>query len=306
MISIIGAGRVGSISALNILRMGITDVTLIDIIDKVPQGEALDLLQASSAIGFDGRVNGSTNFADIAGSDLVIVTAGAARKPGISRLDLTHTNAKIVSSIIEKIVEYTPRCKIMVVTNPVDIMTFLAYKKSGFERNRVFGMGGLLDTLRYRSYISTELNVSRKDIHGLVIGEHGDGMIPLVDHTTISGIPIKELLSKEKIENIVQKTRTGGMDVISLKGSTIYAPTSAIAIMSDAIINSRNKVLAASVVPNGEYSLKDIAIGLPIILGKNGVEKIIELEFNNATRKKLLDAASTIKSAIARINSNPG
>ena len=190
MISIIGAGKIGSISALNILRMRIDDVTLIDIVDNLPQGEALDLMQTSPAIDFDGEIKGSTNFSDMTNSELVIVTAGVSRKPGTSRLDLTQTNAEIVSSIVQKIVKYAPECKIMMITNPVDVMTYIAYKKSGFERNRVFGMGGILDTLRYRSYPATELGVSREDIQGLVIGEHGDRMIPLVDHTSVSGIPI--------------------------------------------------------------------------------------------------------------------
>ena len=297
----IGTGRVGSVSALNIMRMHISDLTLIDIVDGLAEGEALDMMQASSAISYDGSVKGSTNFSDISDSELVIVIAGASRKPGTSRLDLTRTNVKIISSIVKKIVKYAPKCKIMMVTNPVDIMTYVAYKISGFERNRIFGMGGILDTLRYRSLIAKELKISGEDIHGLVIGEHGDQMIPLVNYTTISGFPIKKLLSKDCIDGIIEGTRTGGMNVISRKGSTVYAPAASIALMAEAILKGRNRVFSASVIPNGEYGLKDIAIGLPIVLGTNGIEKIIELDLDDETLTKLSETASILKSSIFEV-----
>jgi len=301
LISIIGAGRVGSASAFNIMRMRIADVTLIDVQEGLAQGEALDLEQASPAIEFDGKIKGSSNFADIAGSELVIVTAGLSRKPGGSRLDLAKGNAEIVSKIVPKIVKHAPNSKIMMVTNPVDLLTYLAYKKSGFERTKVFGMSGILDALRYRSYIALELCVSREDVRGLVIGEHGDRMIPLVDYTTVSGIPVKTLLSGEKIKRIVQKTRSSGMDVISLKGGTVHAPASVIAIMADAVIRGRNRVIGCSVIPNGEYHLKDIAVCLPAVIGKNGIEKIINLELDSATKKQLMDVAASIQSTISQI-----
>ena len=281
--------------------MHIADITLIDIVDKLAEGEAMDMIQASPILRFDGKIRGSTDFEDLKNSELVIIIAGAARKPGTSRLDLIRTNAKIISSIVEKVVKHAPKCKIMMVTNPVDIMTYIAFKKSGFEKNRVFGMGGLLDTLRYRSLIAKEVGISREDVNGFVIGEHGDHMIPLTDYTSVSGIPIKCLMKNVRIKKIVEKTKTGGMDVIDRKGSTVYAPSSAIAFMVESILKGKNRVVSASVIPNGEYGLKNIAIGLPTILGKNGVEKIIELDLSEGLRKRLLDAASIIQSSISDV-----
>lgn len=301
MISIIGAGKVGSVCAFNILKMHLSDIILVDIMEGLARGEALDMLQSTSLIGFDGIIEGSEDISHIENSELVIVIAGAARKPGTSRLDLTRTNAKIISLIIPQIVDYAPECKIMIVTNPVDVMTYLAYKKSGFERNRVFGMGGLLDTSRYCSYLAVELGVSRDSVQGLVIGEHGDGMIPLIDYTTASGIPIKKLLSKEQIEKIVEKTKTGGMDVINLKGSTVYAPAISIATMANSIIKDQKRIVCTPTIPDGEYGLKEIALGLPIILGNNGIEKIIELDLSETEKKNLLGAATAIRSAISQV-----
>ena len=306
LISIIGAGRVGSVSAFNILRMRIADVTLVDVQEGLAEGEALDLIQSSPAIEFDGKINGTTKISDIEGSELVILAAGVARKPGMSRSELLERNGSIVSTLVDEIVRYAPACKIMMVTNPVDVMTYLAYSKSGFERNRVFGMGGILDTLRYRSYIALELNVSREDIRALVIGEHGDQMIPLVDYTTIAGIPVRKLLDEAAINHIVEKTRSSGSDVISLKGGTVYAPAAVIAVMAEAILRGRNRVLAAPVVPNGEYGLRNLAIGLPIILGKDGVEKIIELPLDDATQSHLMESAKAIYSGIEKLRLDSG
>ncbi len=301
MISIIGAGRVGSVSAFNILRMRIADVTLIDVQNELARGEALDLIQSSPVIEFDGRIKGSSKISDIEGSDLVVVTAGIPRKPGMSRPELLEKNAGIVSAIVGEVARYAPSCKIMMVTNPVDVMTYLAYSKSGFERNRVFGMGGILDTLRYRSYIALELNVSREDIRALVIGEHGDHMMPLVDYTTVSGIPVRKLLGKPTIDRIVENTKSSGSDVISLKGGTVYAPAAVIAVMAEAVLRGRNRVMAASVIPNGEYGLRNLAIGLPIVLGKDGAEKIIELSIDDATKSKLMESANAIFSGIEKL-----
>jgi malate dehydrogenase len=286
--------------------MRIADVTLVDVQDGLAAGEALDLIQSSPAIEFDGKINGTTRISDIKGSDLVIVAAGVPRKPGMSRPELLERNAGIVSSLIDDVVRYAPECKILMVTNPVDIMTYVAYQKSRFERNRIFGMGGILDTLRYRSYIALELNVSREDIRALVIGEHGDQMIPLVDYTTIAGIPVRKLLDEQTVQRIVERTRTSGSDVISLKGGTVYAPAAVIAVMAEAVLRGRNRVMAASVVPNGEYGLRDLAIGLPIILGKNGVEKIIELPLDDATKKHLIESANAVRSGTEKLGISTG
>ena len=302
MISIIGAGKVGSAAAFNILRYRISDVVLIDIFENLAKGEALDMMQTAPAIEFDGKIRGTSDFSQMEGSEIVIVTAGEARKPGMTRIDLVNKNAKIVKSIVKEVVQYAPECKLMLVTNPVDIMTYIAYKESGFERNRVFGMGNILDTLRFRSYIAQELKVSREDVRALVIGEHGDSMVPLVEYASVSGIPITRLLKKKQINKIVNLTITSGSDVIKLKGSTTYAPAAVIGIMADAILRGRNRVMGVSTYLQGEYGFSDVSIGVPVILGRNGVEKILELELMPKSRKCLEKSATTIKQAIRKLN----
>jgi len=298
MISIVGAGKVGSSAAFNILRFRISDVVLIDIVDNLAHGEALDMMQAAPAIEFDGRIIGTSDFSRMKGSDLVIITAGEARKPGISRLDLMNKNARIVGSIVKEVVKYAPDCKIMMVTNPVDIMTHIAYKESGFERNRVFGMGNILDTLRFRSYIAMELNVSREDTRALVIGEHGDSMVPLVNYASVSGIPVTDLLTKEQIKKIVDLTRASGAEVIKLKGSTTYGPAAVIAIMADAVLRGRNRVMSVSTYLQGEYGFSDVSIGVPVVLGRNGVERVLELELTPEANQLFEKSVSIMKEAI--------
>jgi malate dehydrogenase len=301
MITIIGAGKVGSSAAFNILGRRISDVVLIDVVENVAQGEALDMMQAAPAIEFDGKIKGTSSYSEMKGSELVILTAGLARQPGMSRLDLINKNAAIVKSIVKEVVRYAPDSNLMVVTNPVDIMTYVAYKESGFERNRVFGMGNILDTLRFRSYIAMELGVSREDIRALVIGEHGDSMVPLVNYASVSGIPITDLLEREQIQKIVNLTRTSGSDVIKLKGSTVYAPAAVIAIMADAVFRGRNRVMGVSSFLQGEYGLSDISIGVPCVLGKNGVERILELELDLETKKEFEKSAAVIRDAIDKM-----
>lgn len=302
MISIIGAGRIGSSAAFNILGRRISDVVLIDIMGDLAQGEALDMMQAAPAIEFDGRIKGTSDYSEMAGSELVIVTAGQARKPGMSRVDLAATNAKIVRGIVKEVVRYAPDCRLMMVTNPVDVMTYVACKESGFERNRVFGMGNILDTLRFRSYIATELGVSREDVRALVIGEHGDSMVPLVNYASVSGIPIADLLSKEQIEKITNLTRTSGGDVIKLKGSTVYAPAAVIAIMADAVLRGRNRVMSISTYLQGEYGFSDVAIGVPCVLGKNGIERILELKLDFEAKEAFEKSVRMTREAIVTLN----
>lgn len=304
MITIIGAGRVGSAAAFNILRYRISDVVLIDIFEDLAKGEALDMMQTAPALEFDGQIIGTGDYSQMKGSELVIITAGEARKPGMSRLDLMRKNAGIVRSIVREVVKYAPNCKIMMVTNPVDVMTYIAYKESGFERNRVFGMGNILDTLRFRSYIALELGVSREDIRALVIGEHGDSMVPLAEYASVAGIPIMRLLSKEQIEKIINLTITSGAEVIRLKGSTVHAPAAAIAIMADAILRGRNRVMGVSTYLQGEYGFYDVAIGVPVVLGRNGVERILELELLPETRKRLEKSVEVVKKAISELEAS--
>ncbi len=304
MISIIGAGKLGSTAAFNILRYRIGDVVLVDIFESAAKGEALDMMQAAPAIEFDGKVQGTSNYEDIAGSELVIVVAGEPRKPGMTRIDLMNRNAKIVRSVVQEVVSNAPDCKLMIVTNPVDIMTYIAFKESGFERNRVFGMGNILDAMRFRAYIASELGVSREDVRALVIGEHGDTMVPLVEYASVSGIPIAKLMTKEQIAKVTESTVSSGSDVIKLKGSTVYAPAAAISIMADAIVEGRNRVMGVSTFLLSEYGFSDIALGVPVVLGSNGVERILELDLAAESRKGLEKSSESLRRAIEKLERN--
>jgi malate dehydrogenase len=304
MISIIGAGKVGSAAAFNILRLRTSDVVLVDIAENLAKGEALDMMQAAPAIEFDGKIRGTSDFSVMRGSELVIITAGQARQPGMSRIDLMNKNAKIVKSVVKEVAKHAPDCKLMIVTNPVDAMTYLACKESGFGRKRVFGMGNILDTLRFRSYIAMELGVSREDVRALVIGEHGNSMVPLVECASVSGIPVTKLLTEKRMNEIVNMTISSGADVINMKGSTIYAPAAVIAIMADAILKDRKRVIGVSTYLDGEYGLSDIAIGVPVVLGKNGVERILELELTDETRKRFENSASVVREALKEMGEN--
>jgi malate dehydrogenase len=303
MITIIGAGKVGSAAAFDILRYKISDVVLIDLNENQAKGEALDMMQAAPAIEFGGNIRGTSDFKEMRGSELVIIIAGLGRRPDMTRIDLMNTNAQIVKSVVKEVVKYAPDCKLMMVTNPVDIMTYVAFKESGFPRSRLFGMGNILDTMRFRTYIANELNVSREDTSALVIGEHGDSMIPLVEYASVSGIPITNLLTKEQIEKIVCLTVTSGSDVIQLKGSTVYAPAVVIAITADAILTRRNRVMSVSTCLDGEYGFSNVSIGVPVVLGKYGVEKIIELELSDQTRERFGKSVAVVKEAIAALKS---
>ena len=302
MITIIGAGRVGSAAAFDILKDNIDDVLLIDLFENLAKGEALDMMQAAPAIEFDGKIRGSGNLAEMQGSELVIVIAGQARKPDMTRIDLMNNNAKVVRSVVKEVAKYAPDCKLMIVTNPVDIMTFIARKESGLPPNHVFGMGNILDTQRFRTYIAQELNVSREDTNALVIGEHGDTMVPLVEYASVSGIPITTLLTKEQIDKIVHQTITSGADVIKLKGATTYAPSAVIALMADAVIKGRNRVMSVSTCPQGEFNCSAVSIGVPVVLGRNGVERIIELKLSEESQQRFDRSVATIKEAIAALS----
>ena len=298
MITIVGAGKVGSTAAFDILKDRISDVVLIDLNADLAKGEALDMMQAAPAIEFDGKIQGTDDFREMEGSELVIVIAGRGRTPGMTRIDLMNINAKVIRSVVKEVARYAPDCKLLIVTNPVDVMTFIARKESGLPPNRVFGMGNILDTLRFRSYIAQELGVSREDTHGLVIGEHGESMVPLVEYASISGIPITTLLSKNRIETIVSKTRTSGADVIKLKGATTYAPGAVIAMMADAVLKGRNRVMSVSTCPDGEYSCSAVSIGVPVVLGKNGVERIIELKLSAESEMLFEKSVAKVTKAI--------
>jgi malate dehydrogenase len=306
MITIIGAGKVGAAAAFDILRYKISDVTLIDTNENQAKGEALDMMQAAPAIEFDGKILGTSNFEEMQGSELVIVTAGQGRRPDMTRNDLMNNNAQIIKNITAQIAKYAPQAKLMIVTNPVDIMTYIAYLTTGFPRNRVFGMGNILDAMRFRTYIAQQCNVSREDTRALVIGEHGDNMVPLTEYASIAGVPIVDMLNPDQIESAIQHTITSGQDVIKLKGSTTYAPAAVIAIMADAILTGRNRVLSTSTPLNGEYGLTGLSIGVPVILGMDGIEKILELELTEKTKQRLDSSAQAIKNAMAALKGDYG
>jgi malate dehydrogenase len=301
MISIVGAGKVGSSAAFEILKYQIGDVVLVDLNADLARGEALDMMQAAPAIEFDGKICGTDDFEQMEGSELVIIVAGQGRKPGMTRMELIVNNSKIITSSVKEVAKYAPGSKLMIVTNPVDIMTFIARKESGFPPNHVFGMGNILDTHRFRSYIAQELNVSREDTNALVIGEHGDSMVPLVEYASVSGIPITTLLEKEQIDKIVNLTINSGADVIKLKGATTYAPGAVIAMMADAVLKGRNRVMSVSTCPQGEYSCSRVSIGVPVVLGRNGIEKIIELKLSDESQTRFEKSVSKIEETIASL-----
>ena len=303
MITIIGAGKVGSAAAYDILRYKISDVVLIDANENQAKGEALDMMQTAPAIEFDGKILGTSDYSQMKDSELVIVTAGMGRRPDMTRFDLMNINAQIVRSIVKEVVKYAPDCKLMIVSNPVDVMTYVAFKESGFPRCCLFGMGNILDAMRFRAYIARELDVSKEDTRALVIGEHGDSMVPLVEYASVSGIPITNLLTKEQIEKIISLTVSSGSDVIKLKGSTTYAPGAVIAITADAILTGRNRVMSVSTYLNGEYGFSDVSIGVPVVIGKKGVEKIIELELSSEAKERFAKSVAAVKEALAALKS---
>ena len=298
MITIIGAGKVGSTTAFEILRYNMGDVTLIDLFGELAQGEAMDMLQAAPVIEFDGKIVGTNDFEAMRGSELVIVTAGQGRKPGMTRTDLLNSNAKTIADVAKQVAKYAPDAKLMMVTNPVDALTYVAYKNTSFPRHHVFGMGNILDSMRFCTYLSQQYNVSRKDTRALVIGEHGETMVPLVEYASISGIPIKDLMTQEQIDTAVCQTVTSGQQVIALKGATTFAPATAIATMADAILTGRKLVLSVTTPLEGEYGLTNLSIGVPVILGKNGIEQIIELNLSTESKERLNISAQNIKTAL--------
>jgi malate dehydrogenase len=280
------------------------EVVLIDILEGIPLGKALDLWESAPVEGFDGKVIGSSSdYSLTKNSDLVVITAGLARKPGMSRDDLQEKNAGIVKAVTANVVNGSPQCKIITVTNPLDVMTYVAMKVSGFEPNRVFGMAGVLDTARYRTFISMELNVSVRDIAALVLGGHGDDMVPLPRLTTVGGIPLTELLPKDRIDAIVDRAKNGGAEIVKYlkEGSAYYAPSAAVAEMVESVVRDSKRVLPCAAWLTGQYGLKDVYVGVPVKLGKSGVEQIYELKLNDAELKMLQESAGRVKENIAKL-----
>ncbi|MFQ6135299.1 MAG: malate dehydrogenase, partial [Nitrososphaerales archaeon] len=270
MITIVGVGRIGSTVASNLITRSLDDILLIDIIEGLPQGEALDLGHMAASYGVDVALRGTNDYEDIEGSDMVVVTAGLPRRPGMTRLDLLQKNAQIVGDVSLKIAEYAPESKVLMVTNPLDVMTYVALKVTGFQAKRVLGMGGLLDSARFRYFISEALGVSRSSVQALVIGEHGESMLPLPKYSTVSGKPLTDLMSSEDIKAVVEKTRKTAAEVIALKGGTVHAPGSVVGEMVEAIVKDKKEVMPLSAYLDGEYGVKDLCIGVPAVLGREG------------------------------------
>lgn len=302
-VSIIGAGNVGATCAFRIAEKGYANVVLVDIIEGLPQGKGLDMLQATPIIGSDVNIIGTNGYEETANSDIVVITSGVPRKPGMSRDDLVLTNMKIIQEVTEKVVQYSPNGIIIMVANPLDAMTQLALHISKFPRNRIFGQSGILDSARFRTFIAQELNVSVNDVFTCVLGGHGDTMVPITRLCTVGGIPITELLPKEKIDSLVERTVRGGGEIVNLlkTGSAFYAPAAATAQMVDAIILDEKKILPCAAYLEGEYGISGVVVGVPVKLGENGIEQIIELKLTSqedAALKKSADAVRELLSVM--------
>ncbi len=292
-IALIGAGQIGGTLALLSMTRNLGDVVLYDVVPDMPQGKALDLSHLAPVFGCDSAVKGTNDIADIKGADICIVTSGIPRKPGMSRDDLIKTNAEVITSVGKSIKEYAPNALVIVITNPLDIMTALMQRVTGFAKNKVVGMAGVLDTARYQAFLAAELNVSVTSVSAFVLGGHGDDMVPVRSYTTCNGIPIEKWISGERLDAIEKRVRGAGGEVVALlkTGSAFYSPAASAIQMAEAYMYDQKKLLAAAVCSNGEYGLKDLYIGLPIIMGGNGVEKIVEIELT-ANEKKLLDESA--------------
>ena len=305
-VSVIGAGNVGATIAQRLVEKELCDVALIDIIEGMPQGKALDLSEAAPIEKHDAHLSGSNSYEASAESDIIIITAGIPRKPGMSRDDLISTNAGIVKTVTQQAAELSPKAILIVVSNPLDAMCHVAYEASGFPRNRVMGMAGVLDSARLKAFIAMELNVSVENTHAFVLGGHGDTMVPLPRYSTVAGIPIIELLSKERIDAILDRTKAGGAEIGGLlkTGSAFYAPASAAVEMAESILKDKKKILPCAAYLDGEYGIKDLFIGVPVKLGKNGIEEIVQISLTNDEKKALqksADAVAELKSLLKKI-----
>ncbi|MFM7015613.1 MAG: malate dehydrogenase [Bacteroidota bacterium] len=301
-VTVVGAGYVGATCANVIAHNELAnEVILLDIKEGIAEGKSLDIWQTAPINLYDTRVKGSTNdYAATAGSDVVVITSGLPRKPGMSRDDLIATNAGIVKSVTENIIKYSPNTIIIVVSNPLDVMTYCAYLNSGLDSKKVFGMAGILDTARYRAFLAESLNCSPKDIQAILMGGHGDTMVPLPRYTTVSGIPVTELIAADKLEAIVQRTKVGGGELVNLMGTSAwYAPGAAAAQMVEAIVRDQKRIFPVCAWLNGEYGMKDIYLGVPVKLGRNGIEEIIELQLNDAEKLLLTNSATAVKEVMS-------
>jgi len=302
MITIIGSGKVGGAAALFTALRKVTDeILLLDIIQGLPQGEAMDLNHMLSEKGIDVNIRGSNDYSEMKGSDIVVVVAGSGRKPGMTRMDLLKINTSIIKGVAENIKKYAKESIIIPVTNPLDPMAYLTYKVSGFQKNRVFGMGNMLDLSRFVQFIHESTGYSRNSIRALVIGEHGENMLPLPRYSTVAGIPLASILSRDKIEAIVQGTRQVAAKVIELKGATVHAPGNAISTIIEAVVRDTKQVMPVATYLDGEYGYSDVSIGVPAVIGKNGAEKVVELDLDSGEEEWFKKGIESVKSAISNL-----
>lgn len=303
-ITVIGAGNVGATAAHTIAKKDFAEeIVLIDVAEGIPQGKALDMWEGSSVELFNSRIIGTNDYKESKNSEIIIITAGLPRKPGMSRDDLLAANTDIMKSVVEKAVEYSPQAIIIVVSNPLDVMAYVAKTVSGFERHRIIGMAGILDSARFRLFIAQELGISTRDIQAMTLGGHGDSMVPLVNYSTVSGIPISQLISKERIDKLVERTKNGGIEIVNLlkTGSAFYAPAASAVEIAEAIAKNSKRILPCSVYCAGEYGLNDVFCGVPVLITKNGAEKIIELKLSSEEAAALKASADDVKKNIEKI-----
>ncbi|MGI8650834.1 MAG: malate dehydrogenase [Rubrobacter sp.] len=303
-VTVVGAGNVGGTTAQRLAERNYCDVVLVDIVEGLPQGKALDILQSGPIYAYDSQVTGTNDYADTANSDVVVITSGSPRKPGMSRDDLLETNQNIVGSVTKSIVEHSPDAIIVVVANPLDAMCHVALEASGFPRERVVGMAGILDTARYRTFIAQEVGVSVREVNAIVLGGHGDTMVPLPSMATVAGVPITKLLPEERVEAIVQRTRDGGAEIGSLlkTGSAFYAPSAASVEMVDSILLDQKRILPCAAYLKGEYGVDGLYVGVPVKLGSGGIEEIIELDLSDAEKAELKTSADAVQELVNVLN----
>ena len=299
-VTVVGAGNVGATTVQRIHQLGYADAVLVDVVEDLPQGKALDMLESGPVIGSDASVIGSNGYEETAGSDVVVITAGIARRPGMSRDDLLLTNMNITSAVTEQVVKYSPDCIILAVTNPLDAMCQNILEVSGFPRSRVFGMAGVLDTARFRTFIAQELDVSVEDVQAYVLGGHGDDMVPLVRYTTVGGIPISELISEDRVEALVDRTRQGGGEIVALlkAGSAYYAPSASITQMVEAILLDKKRILPGCAYLEGEFGINGLCVGVPIKVGAGGMEQVIEIKLTDQEQKALEASAASVQELV--------
>jgi len=303
-VTVIGAGNVGATTAQRILRTGLADVVLVDIVEGLPQGKALDLAEAGPVAGYDVKITGTNDYADTAGSKIIVVTSGLARQPGMSRDDLMAKNAGIVDSVVKQSAAVSPEAIIIVVTNPLDAMCHVAMQASGFPRERVIGMAGVLDSARFRYFIAAELDISVRDVRAFVLGGHGDTMVPLPRYSTVGGVPITELMSAERIAALVDRTRNGGAEIVALlkTGSAYYAPAAATVEMVEAILLDRRRILPCAAYLQGEYGYDGVFVGVPVVLGDGGMQKVIEISLTDDEKAALDHSAAAVRELVAKLS----